>query len=95
MEHAGSRAAQIAKREGMAMPKPAAVHHRLELLSFLVLLTALSADVALGQERSERTLDEIKVEALSRAENGMYPVIGMDPKDLREAFASIKTKDKD
>lgn len=77
------------------MPKPAAVHHWLEFLSSLFLLTALATAVALGQERPERTLDEIKGEALSRAENGMYPVIGMDPKDLREAFASIKTKDKD
>jgi cephalosporin-C deacetylase-like acetyl esterase len=28
-------------------------------------------------------------------ENGMYPLIGLDPGDVREAFASIKTRDKD
>jgi esterase FrsA len=50
---------------------------------------------ALAQERGERTLDEIKAEAIHRAENGMYPLIGLDPGDVKEAFASIHTKDKD
>jgi esterase FrsA len=50
---------------------------------------------AFAQERPERTLDEIKAEAVHRAENGMYPLIGLDPGDVREAFASIKTRDKD
>src|SRR5690348_724117 len=48
-----------------------------------------------SQESGERTLDEIKTEAIKRAENGMYPLIGLDPGDVREAFASIHTKDKD
>lgn len=43
----------------------------------------------------ERTLDEIKAEALKRAENGMYPLIGLDPADVKEAFASIKSSDYD
>lgn len=46
-------------------------------------------------QQQERTLDEIKTEAIKRAENSMYPLIGLDPTDVREAFASIKTKDKD
>jgi cephalosporin-C deacetylase-like acetyl esterase len=48
----------------------------------------------MAQERTERTIEEIKAEAVTRAENGMYPVIGLDPNDLREAFKSIKTRDK-
>ncbi len=48
-----------------------------------------------SQQRSERTLDEIKAEAVHRAENGMYPLIGLDPGDVKEAFASIHTRDKD
>ncbi len=63
------------------------------LLTFVFLLAASAA--ANAQERKERTLDEIKTEALKRAENGMYPLIGLDPADVREAFASIKTTDKD
>jgi cephalosporin-C deacetylase-like acetyl esterase len=55
----------------------------------------LAATVAPAQERHERTIDEIKVEAIKRAENGMYPLIGLDPADVREAFQSIKTPDKD
>ena len=43
----------------------------------------------------ERTLDEIKAEAIKRAENGMYPLIGLDPADVKEAFAAIKTSDYD
>jgi esterase FrsA len=50
---------------------------------------------AFGQQRPERTLDEIRTEAIHRAENGMYPLIGLDPADVKEAFASIKTRDKD
>jgi esterase FrsA len=53
------------------------------------------AHSAFAQEQRERTLDEIKTEALKRAENGMYPLIGLDPTDVHEAFASIKTTDND
>src|SRR6266699_2041150 len=49
---------------------------------------------ALAQQK-ERTLDEIKAEAIKRAENGMYPLIGLDASDVREAFAAIKTSDYD
>jgi cephalosporin-C deacetylase-like acetyl esterase len=48
-----------------------------------------------AQEHRERSLDEIKAEAIRRAENGMYPLIGLDPADVREAFASINTTDND
>jgi esterase FrsA len=49
----------------------------------------------MAQERRERTIDEIKAEALTRAENGMYPLIGLNPADVREAFALIHTSDPD
>ena len=48
-----------------------------------------------SQQRAERTIDEIKTEAVHRAENGMYPLIGLDPGDVKEAFTSIHTRDKD
>ena len=63
------------------------------LLAFLALLPAAISTMA--QAGQERTLEEIKVEAIKRAENGMYPLIGLDPADLREAFAAIKTRDYD
>jgi esterase FrsA len=44
---------------------------------------------------NERTIEEIKVEAVSRAENGQYPCIGQNPDDLKEAFEHIKTRDRD
>jgi pimeloyl-ACP methyl ester carboxylesterase len=48
-----------------------------------------------AQEQGERTLDQIKSESIRRAQSGMYPLIGMDPADLSEAFESIHNKDKD
>ncbi len=68
---------------------------RCGLLLTLCAMGTLVVSSAYAQQRPERTLDEIKSEALTRAENGMYPVIGLDPADLREAFAKIKTRDKD
>ena len=70
-----------------------ALNHRyVFLLPPLILFAAL---VALGQLRTERSLEEIKAEAIHRAENGMYPLIGLDPGDVAEAFKSIHTTDKD
>ncbi len=48
-----------------------------------------------SQQRAERTIDEIKIEAVHRAEVGQYPLIGLDPGDVKEAFKSIQTRDKD
>ncbi len=47
------------------------------------------------EERRERTIDEIKVEAVRRAEVGQYPLIGLDPSDVKEALESVHTADKD
>jgi pimeloyl-ACP methyl ester carboxylesterase len=47
------------------------------------------------EQRAERTIDEIKVEAVRRAENGMYPMIGLNPDDVKDAFTTIHTRDKD
>src|ERR1700734_3262556 len=77
------------------MTKLHLVNSRFAFLPLLFVLAALIGGTASPQERRERTLDEIKAEALTRAENGMYPVIGQDPAALREAFASIKPRDKD
>ena len=67
-----------------------------ELRVRFVLLSSLSVFIIAGMAfAQERTLEEIKTEAIHRAENGMYPLIGLDPGDVREAFASIKTRDKD
>lgn len=68
---------------------------RQRIISYALFMSLVIAMPAFGQQRQERTLDEIKTEAIHRAENGMYPLIGLDPADVKEAFASIKTKDKD
>ncbi len=62
--------------------------------SILVLLAVLSSMPALAQA-PERTIDEIKLEAQARAERGNYPLIGLNPADVRDALALIKTRDRD
>jgi esterase FrsA len=62
------------------------------ILFGLILLLSFPA---FPQEKQERTIVEIKTEAIRRAESGIYPLIGLDPADVKEAFASIHTKDRD
>src|SRR5437764_1552132 len=62
------------------------------LLTLPILVTSA---VLFAQERRERTIDEIKTEAIHRAEVGQYPLIGLDPNDVKEAFQTIHTADKD
>ncbi len=69
-------------------------NHRVCRFVLLALILASGA-WAFSQEKGERTLDEIKAEAIYRAEDGVYPLIGLDPADVKEAFTSIHTKDKD
>src|SRR6266436_5024409 len=69
--------------------------HRHTVLFLFVNLFSLALASAAAAQQKERTLDEIKAEAIKRAENGMYPLIGLDPADVREAFAAIKTSDHD
>ncbi|HVS90126.1 MAG TPA: alpha/beta hydrolase [Candidatus Acidoferrum sp.] len=71
------------------------VERRIGLFLLVFVFSFGLANSTFAQEQRERTLDEIKTEAIKRAENGMYPLIGLDPADVREAFAAIKTMDND
>jgi hypothetical protein len=65
-------------------------------LIFIALISVNAfAQVAQGERHRERTIDEIRVEAIHRAEVGQYPLIGLDAGDVKEAFESIHTADKD
>ena len=79
------------------MTKALNQHHLYTRIALSTVVVALVSASLLAQEqaRPERTLDEIKTEAIHRAEVGQYPLIGLDPGDIKEAFASIHTKDKD
>ena len=61
----------------------------------LLLFGLFGSRYAHRQEQGERTFEEVKEEAVKRAENGMYPLIGLDPADVREAFSSLKSMDND
>jgi esterase FrsA len=65
------------------------------VFALLLICVALIPPAFCAEERPERTIDEIRVEAIRRAEVGQYPLIGLDPADVKEAFNSIHTKDKD
>lgn len=69
--------------------------HQTILCSLAIFMLGALAPRSHAQPQRERTLDEIKTEALKRAENGMYPLIGLDPSDVREAFSHINTTDND
>lgn len=64
-----------------------------KLLGLMTMLAGLAPVVA--AQRQERTIEEIRVEAIHRAEVGAYPLIGLDPNDVREAFEQIHSRDKD
>ena len=66
-----------------------------ELIALLAIGLTAATSSAQKEERHERTIDEVKVEAVHRAEVGQYPLIGLDPADVKEAFESIHTADKD
>jgi len=61
----------------------------------LISAGVLSQESAKNEGRRERTIDEIKIEAVHRAEVGQYPLIGLDPADVKDAFTGIHTSDKD
>src|SRR3979411_224554 len=61
----------------------------------LLALILIFSVTSFSQQHAERTIDEIKTEAVHRAEVGQYPLIGLDPGDVKEAFNSIRTRDKD
>ena len=67
------------------------------LLSVLLVagLAVSSASFAQTPQHRERTTDEIKTEAVRRAEVGQYPLIGLDPADVKDALESVHTADKD
>jgi esterase FrsA len=75
------------------MKRPLLVQSVFRILTFSALVAMMAATAA-AQQR-ERTIDEIKTEAIKRSENGMYPLIGLDPADVREAFAKISSTDND
>jgi esterase FrsA len=70
-------------------------HKALVSSLFALLFVTLPCFRCPAQEQGERTLEEIKAEAITRAENGMYPLIGLAPADVREAFASVNKMDND
>ena len=67
----------------------------LQMITIVALANVFTTHRGLAQIAPERTIEEIKTEAIRRAEVGQYPLIGLDPADVREALASIHTRGKD
>jgi esterase FrsA len=59
-------------------------------LTLLVVLAPVS-----WAQVPERTIDEIRTEALARAQRGAYPLGGLDPKDVAQALSLVKSRDRD
>jgi esterase FrsA len=71
------------------------LHKKYSVLTIMTLALFGLTQMLHTQERRERTIDEVKTEAIHRAEVGQYPLIGLNPDDVKEAFANIHTADKD
>jgi esterase FrsA len=71
------------------------MENRYLVFTLLLICVALIPSAFSAEQRPERTIDEVRAEAIHRAEVGQYPLIGLDPADVKEAFNSIHTKDKD
>jgi esterase FrsA len=71
------------------------VRSHIPFLTHMLFFVVVLAGVVFAQQRPERTIEEIKAEAVHRAQVGQYPLIGLDPADVKEACDSIHTKDKD
>jgi esterase FrsA len=67
----------------------------LVFLAFICVGVVAQSASSQEEDRRERTIDEIKAEAVHRAEVGQYPLIGLDPGDVKEAFNAIHSRDKD
>jgi esterase FrsA len=67
--------------------------HLIKLALSALLLVAAAPSAA--QPASERTIGEIRDESIARAERGGYPLIGLAPDDVREAFSKITSRDGD
>jgi esterase FrsA len=65
---------------------------RLALWALIVMAAALPAA---GQPVAERTIDEIRDESIARSERAGYPLIGLSPDDVQEAFSKITSRDGD
>jgi esterase/lipase len=61
---------------------------------FCLVLIAFVQNVSWSQP-TERTIEEIKLEAQSRADRGAYPMGGLDSQDVARALSLIKTRDRD
>src|SRR4029077_16252840 len=59
-----------------------------------LLLSILSA-TALAQSGGPRTLPELKADVQERADRHAYPVSELEPAEVKEALANLKTLDRD
>lgn len=67
----------------------------LPMITITVLTYVFTMSTGFAQIAPERTIEEIKTEAVHRADVGQYPLLGLDPADVREALTSVHTRDKD
>jgi len=63
-------------------------------LAFALLLL-LAVPAVRAEDAQGRTLEDLKAEAIARADRNAYPLIGLKPADVREAMGRLKTLDRD
>jgi len=63
-------------------------------LAFALLLL-LAVPAVRAEDAQGRTLEDLKAEAIARADRNAYPLIGLKPADVREAMGRLKTLERD
>jgi esterase FrsA len=69
------------------------MRHRLPAIACAVLFFANAASAQQSEVWQTRTWPELKAETQSRADHGVYPLEGLDPKDVSEALSKIDSLD--
>jgi esterase FrsA len=75
-----------------AMVTPMSYIINMALSALILMATAMPSA---GQPTTDRTIDEIREESIARSERSGYPLIGLSPNDVREAFSKITSRDGD
>jgi pimeloyl-ACP methyl ester carboxylesterase len=65
------------------------------LLACVLIVLSAAPFAARAEDAQGRTLEELKAEAIARADRNAYPLIGLKPADVREALGRLKTLDRD
>jgi esterase FrsA len=70
-------------------------HHPAHWFCLALAIASIALTGRATAQIADRTIEELKVEAQARADRGAYPLGGLNPADVHDALARIKTREAD